>query len=324
MHAQSNYMKIHILSDLHLEFAPYDLDPSARMADVIVLAGDIHLGLQGLQWACDLLASFPGHVIYVAGNHEFYRHDIGATREAMKTFCVGNPRLHYLDNEGVVIDGVRFLGCTLWTDFELFGEDQIQQCLFDGARSLNDFRVIRNGDGRFTTYDSLELHKESLKWLETKLLEEPYNGASVVVTHHCPSFSSVAPRFQEDPVSACFASRLDHFFGHAGLWIHGHTHDSFDYIKRGTRVICNPRGYTRKNSPPENPKFDQALNVEIDDRQPIVSQAIRVFGTLESATKWIENQSLVFGRPPAELLNDQEGIEAVRKVLNAIEYGSPV
>jgi predicted phosphodiesterase len=251
-------MKMHILSDLHLEFS--DFRPPADNADVVVLAGDIHKGDAGIGWA---RANFPDQeIVYVAGNHEFYGRDrletISDLRIAAREFGV-----HFLDDEAVEIGGVRFLGATLWTDFNLFGKERRQFAMAEGQRGLNDFSLIREGAAQFSPADSIRQHKKSLAWVEGEL-QQPFAGKTVVVTHHLPSARSVMERFKHDWLSACFASRLDYLFGPpADLWIHGHTHDSLDYEVMGTRVVCNPRGYVRFNSGPENFDFNPGLLVEV-------------------------------------------------------------
>ncbi len=256
-------MKIHLISDLHLEVSDYQVHSAGLAADVIILAGDIGVGMNGIEFAQDLLKSFKGHVIYLCGNHEFYRHDINVVRQKIREFCGVNQRLHFLDNDEVVIDGVRFVGSTLWTDFALFGEAQKPFCMIDGGRCLNDFRLIRNGDRNFTVQDSIDQHNESIRFLEMKLKKETFAGQTVVVTHHAPSYQSVVPRFAHDLLSACFASNLDHLLGFSSLWCHGHMHDSLAYEVRGTKVLCNPRGYTRYDGAEENGQFDPSLIVEI-------------------------------------------------------------
>jgi predicted phosphodiesterase len=270
-------MKLHIISDLHLEFSEHDVQ--GLEADVIVLAGDIGVGMKGLEWAAKLLSRTDTHIIYVAGNHEFYRHEINSLRKAMKSYCsapVGwtgddsEHRLHFLDDDEVIINGVRFLGSTMWTDFKLFGENMKEDCMSEGERRLNDFRLISILEGAdrwyFSPQDSIDLHNQSLKWLSNKLKNEPFDGQTVVVTHHLPSQQSVVERFKESLVSACFASDLDDLFGYSDLWIHGHTHDSLDYVQNGTRVICNPRGYSRTLGVNENDSFDPKLIIEIDTK----------------------------------------------------------
>lgn len=126
---------------------------------------------------------------------------------------------------------------------------------------LNDFRRIGDGAISFSTGKSIELHEESLAWLRLALTH-PFDGKTVVITHHLPSMSSVAQRYKTDLLSACFASELSHLFGEMSVWIHGHTHDSCDYEMNGTRVVCNPRGYVR-SSHAENPRFNPSLIIQV-------------------------------------------------------------
>ena len=250
-------MRLHILSDLHNEFStfvPVDLG-----ADVIVLAGDIDNGDQGLKWA---RKTWPGHrIVYVIGNHEYYNRELAETLALLRQTAQALD-IDLLEENETVIDGVRFLGATLWTDFEYFGAEDKDMAMEEGQRRLTDFKVIRNGaQGLFTPADSIALHKKSLAWLKARL-DEPFDGKTVVVTHHLPSNKSVPERFMGTPLSACFVSHLDYLFGKMELWIHGHTHDCFDYEANGTRVVCNPKGYVTKRGP-ENPEFDARKIIEI-------------------------------------------------------------
>jgi predicted phosphodiesterase len=252
-------LRLYILSDLHLEQA--DFRPYRTLADVIVLPGDIGHAAEGVLWARN---TFPDQeIIYVPGNHEFYgwrREDrLAEMRKVARATGV-----HLLDNDEVVISGVRFLGSTLWTDFRCFGADVMADAMVEAQQRLNDFRLIaeESTKGKFTPARSIELHEQSLAWLSGKL-EEPFDGKTVVVTHHLPSMKSVAEKYQYDLLTACFASDLDFLFGKMELWIHGHTHSSSDYEVRGTRVICNPRGYERNNHSVENFEFKPALVVAV-------------------------------------------------------------
>ena len=255
-------VKLHILSDLHLEFSTFE--PPATDADVIILAGDIGKGNKGVYWARETFPDKP--ILYVPGNHEFY----GTQRlETLRLLRIAGQQtdVQILDEDEVVLDGVRFLGATLWTDFCLFGEDQKPFAMLAGQQSLNDFRVIYEGQideyrmVKFTPARSIELHEQSLVWLKARL-DEPFDGKTVVVSHHLPSKQSVAARFKESVVSACFASELDHLFGKMDLWVHGHTHDNMDYVANGTRVICNSRGYVTMSGN-ENFDFNPGLVVEL-------------------------------------------------------------
>jgi predicted phosphodiesterase len=245
-------MKILTLSDLHLELSNFK-SPQVDV-DVVVLPGDIHKSNLGIYWARETWPDKP--IVFVAGNHEFYKYDRVNVLDNLR-IAAKEMNVHFLDNEEVIIEGVRFLGCTLWTDFCLFGKDKQTVCMNIARERLSDFAVIHDHGELFTPEHSILLHRQSLEWLESKLLNESFNGKTVVVTHHCPSRESVAPKYQSDLLSACFASRLDHLMGKSELWIHGHTHESFDYELKVTRVVCNPRGYVLRNSV-ENPSFDES------------------------------------------------------------------
>jgi predicted phosphodiesterase len=250
-------MKILVLSDLHNEFDVFK--PVDTSMDVVVLAGDIDNGDKGIIWA---RKTWPGHkIVYVIGNHEYYYRDYARTLALLRKSARAQD-IHLLEDNEAVIDGVRFLGATLWTDFEYFGAAKKAEALDTGQRLLNDFKLIQYGQqGTFTPQDSIELHEESLTWLRARL-DEPFAGTTVVVTHHLPSSRSVPERFMGTPLSACFVSNLDFLFGKMELWIHGHTHDSFDYVANGTHVVCNPRGYISSRGA-ENAEFDAGKVVEV-------------------------------------------------------------
>jgi len=250
-------MRIHVLSDLHIEISSYL--PHKVVCDVVVLAGDIGSSAEGIEWARCVWPS--QEIIYVPGNHEYYGLERTSTLQAMRE-TASKLGVHLLDNDEVVIDGVRFLGSTLWTDFNLFGEDTKQQALIAGQMYLNDFRLIREQGKVFSPERSIELHEASLAWLSSRL-QEDFAGETVVVTHHLPSMQSVADRFKTSMLSACFSSNLDAMFGRSALWIHGHTHDSLDYMQKGTRVLCNPRGYSRYGTDQENFDFNPTFVAEI-------------------------------------------------------------
>lgn len=256
-------MKIQVLSDLHVEISDFRFQDAG--ADVIVLAGDIGKGLLGIQYAQRLLKQTDAEILIINGNHEFYGQDYSSFLSDLRVYAakIGNPRLHFMEGDQVIIKGTRFLGCTLWTDMELFGDRKRLECKHE-ARYMNDFRLIRKDHSlrKFSVQDSVDIHRQSRSWLEI-MLDKLFDGPTVVVTHHLPSFESVATEYSTDLLSACFASRLDHMFGKCDLWIHGHTHTNFDYVKDGTRVVCNPRGYSRYEQDIENYGFDPKLVIEI-------------------------------------------------------------
>lgn len=254
---QSTTMKLLVLSDLHNEISMFK--PSPVDADVVILAGDISLGMRGIAWARQ---SWPSkEIVFVPGNHEYYRSEIGVEREQMESAARAYD-VHVLDRRQVVIRGVRFLGATLWTDFNLFGEAERLNAMQTGLQGLTDFRLIECGDRSFTPEDYAELNRLDTVWLEEKL-DEPFDGKTVVVTHHLPSKRSVAERYKNELMSACFASDLDRLMGKSVLWVHGHTHDSFDYELKGTRVVCNPRGYAPSRNNQENADFNPELLITL-------------------------------------------------------------
>ena len=247
-------MKLHILNDLHIEFE--DFKPPVIDADVVVLAGDIGVGMQALSWVQYRFPDRP--VIYVPGNHEFYHHDIALIDE-LKAQAPDN--IHVLNDDQVEISGARFLGSILWTDFALFGEADKFFAMQQARQGMTDFSIIRNGGRPFTPEDAIKLHTASRDWLAS-MLAKPFAGKTVVVTHHAPSSQSVHPRFARDLLTPAFASNLENMMDGArvALWTHGHMHESYDYEIYGTRVVCNPRGYAPNAL---NPEFRSDWIVEI-------------------------------------------------------------
>lgn len=253
-------MKITILSDLHLGQGALPL-PSTD-ADLVILAGDIARPAPALAWA----ARIGKPTLYVAGNHEFYGSSLAATRQALAAASAGTC-VRVLDDDEVVIDGVRFLGSTLWTDFRLFGDGEPRAQAQAAAQGfMRDFSRIFVDEAMqqpLTPQDTGLLFERHAGWLGERLAQR-HDGPTVVVTHHAPSPSSVHPRFAGSPINAAFVSNVEALMGseRVQLWVHGHTHDSFDYRVRGTRVVCNPRGYAR-DGVNENPHFDPGFTVEI-------------------------------------------------------------
>ena len=259
-------MKIQVLSDLHLEAcegsgATTDekIPHQPPGCDVLVLAGDIHRGYAGMPTFCDV--DVP--VVYVAGNHEFYGHHINRM-SADLTRCASYLGINYLDASEVVIEGVRFLGTTLWTDFALYPGRERES--LDAARnSIYDFSTIRTPSGFLTPEQTVIMHRVAREWLGEQL-STPFDGPTVVVTHHAPSERSNAPRFDGSPLTPAFCSELTELAGLATVWIHGHCHNSSDYCWEGTRVVANPRGYLLSSARPlrwENPDFDPGFVIEV-------------------------------------------------------------
>lgn len=225
-------------------------------ADMTVLAGDIGVGLQGIEWA---LKAFARPVIYVMGNHEFYGQRTMPELWKAARKKVAGTHLHLLENEAVEIDGVRFLGCTLWTDFCLHGQGE-QAAAMKAGLGLNDYWSIlvshpsgyTNNTAFLRPADTLKLHLESRAWLD-KQLSEKSDGKTVVVSHTAPHRGSLHEKYEFDPLSPCFVSNLPGLVERADLWIHGHTHNAFDYRVERCRVVCNPRGYVGETGTGFNP-----------------------------------------------------------------------
>ncbi len=234
-------MKLYILSDLHNEFDLFS--PPQTDADLVILAGDIHVGKQGIDWA---IKNFPDQpVIYVLGNHEYYGRAFPKHITDLKRLAQGT-NIHVLENDSLVRDGIIFLGCTLWTDFKLFGDPRIAG--FQATQTMTDYRRIRVSPQyrRLRSLDTAIIHNKSLRWLHEQLEQLSGNHSKIVIiTHHAPSKRSVAQLDQDDILSAAYASDLDSFVAESSavLWIHGHIHVQQDYQIGSTRMICNPRGY---------------------------------------------------------------------------------
>ena len=232
-------MKIHILCDLHVEFGNFV--PPVVGADVVVLAGDVHVKDRGLQWIFDQKFKIP--VLYVLGNHEFYREKFPGLIDKLKMDAEGT-NVRVLENDSVDIGGYRFFGCTLWSDMTLLGDPRAASVF--AAEAMNDYRLIRHSKTfrRLQPSDTVSRHSKSVKKLR-EFLKAGNPERTIVVTHHAPSIQSVPDRYRTDPVTPAFASNLEDFIleHKPHLWIHGHTHESFDYHIGKTRIVCNPRGY---------------------------------------------------------------------------------
>ncbi|MEP7298749.1 MAG: metallophosphoesterase [Burkholderiales bacterium] len=265
-------MKLLILSDLHLEWAPYRLQEGTEF-DAVVLAGDISQGPKAVAWA-QRDSTFAGKpVLLVPGNHEFYGLERERTLEIMREQAQ-RSNVHVLDRDELVLTGaagehVRILGATLWTDFAVDGPP-IAAAMEVARVGLNDFAgSIRqrqgHGQRRFTPEDSACEHELSRSWLAQRLAQPcPERSATVVVTHHGPSARSIVPAYEGDDLNPCFVSELPaSFFELPQLWIHGHIHSSVDYCIGRTRVVTNPRGYRRRDSSFENGAFRPDLVIEV-------------------------------------------------------------
>ena len=247
-------MKIRILSDLHLEFLDYSPPPGGE--DVVVLAGDIHTKRRAIDW---VIKHFRVPVIYVPGNHDYWGENLSLLASKLKA-KIGNHPIHVLDGASVVIDNVRFFGATFWTDFELYGKRE--HAMYEAQTRMRDYKKIRHSAEykRFTPQTALRQHF-SARLAMKAWLDEPFEGKTVVVSHHAPSRRSLELSSKNHILDAAYASNLEEYMNpNLNLWIHGHVHDSMDYLVNGTRVVCNPRGYAPKDV---NPDFKERFIVEL-------------------------------------------------------------
>ncbi|MFD2301957.1 metallophosphoesterase [Roseibacillus ishigakijimensis] len=247
-------MRIQVLSDLHIEFGAFDF-PRVD-ADLVVLAGDVHVKLNGVRWIKENIPDTP--VVYLAGNHEYYGEKIPRLRDKIREEAEGT-NIHFLENEFVEFGGYRIFGATLWTDMELLGDHHVG-CL--EAVRMNDYKRIRKTPSyqKLRPVDTRLLHAESVRSIR-QFLEAGDSRRSVIVTHHAPSIRSLPHRRRTEPISCAYASNLDSFIENLSplLWIHGHIHHSQDYEIGDTRILSNPRAYL--DDP--NPSFDPELVVDL-------------------------------------------------------------
>ncbi|QXH59329.1 metallophosphoesterase family protein [Pseudomonas azerbaijanorientalis] len=242
-------MKIQIYSDLHLGFARFDPVPSD--ADVVILAGDIDIKSRGVKWASEV---FGRPVIYVCGNHEFYGGHTERTLRKMKEAAA--PHVHVLENETLILNQTRYLATTAWTDYSSTGD--VVAAKRAAWEWMSDYTVIRTDESyrRLRPDDLIAKSKAAYAWL-TQELEKPFEGKTVVVTHHAPALDHVGDEHPESLIAA-YANDWPELLGKADLWVYGHTHVAADFLKNGCRVVSNPRGY-----PNQKTGFDPDFLIEI-------------------------------------------------------------
>lgn len=258
-------MRLLVLSDLHLNIwrghhPKTDLD--ICKPDVVILAGDIHSGTKAVPWAVETFPGIP--VLYVHGNHEAYGDNLDTTQKKILAECNETTTVHFLHGSEFRLDNVRFFGWPLWTDFKLFGEWRRLDAMNAAHAYMNDYQAIRiasAGYRKLRPADTAAFHASQKETLQ-QFIDSPFEGKTVVITHMAPSIKSVADRYCSDIVSAAYASNLDHMVDQVDLWVHGHTHDSFDYHIGKGRVICNPCGYPYGGRT-ENAQFNPNLIIEI-------------------------------------------------------------
>jgi predicted phosphodiesterase len=263
-------MRVAVCSDLHLEFGDIVLKNTDN-AEVLILSGDImvaqdlhdhpqvhpndptqisNLGRRqaAAQRYRDFLSrcsfQFP-HVIFIAGNHEFYHGKFYASIDYLREECAKFPNVYFLEQDTKEINDVVFMGGTLWTDMNK-GDPLTLHAV---GSMMNDFRIIKNDKRNYasmSTQDVAFRHRQTLEYFKI-ILSEKKDKKCVVVGHHAPSFESVAEMYHNDTLmnGGYFSNLTEFILDHPqiALWTHGHMHNVSDYKVGDTRVICNPRGY---------------------------------------------------------------------------------
>ena len=272
-------MKIQLLSDLHLEANPGFVPQPAPDADVLVLAGDIGSYQQHPQHGCMAEpdwglrrfsprpehAGWPVPVLFVPGNHEYDGRDFDATHAALRETCE-RLGIQWLERRNLVWQGVRFVGTTLWADYDAVAlsapESQRLSQRGKAFRAANFYLQKMATTRQGVLFDAAAMRDEALRcqaWL-AQALAEPFDGPTVVVTHFAPSLRSADPRYGLTPGTAGFCNALDDLIPRAHLWLHGHLHCAHDYRVEGCRVVANPLGYAGKG---EQGGFRPACVVEV-------------------------------------------------------------
>jgi predicted phosphodiesterase len=230
-------MKLAIASDIHLDFGDLILK-NKENADILILAGDILATDKFLQ---NVSEEFP-QVIMIMGNHEYYENQYNEVEKELRNKIVPFSNITLLEKECKKIDDITFIGTVLWTDMNK--RDPLTMVSIQ--RMMMDFNLIFKENKFFSAEDSCNEHERSFDYIKHCLAEKT-DEKFVVITHHSPSFRSCHPSFKNQKImNGAFHSNLDDFIfdrPQIKLWIHGHTHSSFDYMINETRIVCNPRGY---------------------------------------------------------------------------------
>lgn len=263
-------MRIQVISDLHNEVLrhftgeePPDLPDVG--ADALVLGGDIDRGRRSVEWAATQTERLGIPAVFVAGNHEFYGCRYPGLLDELRDAALGTG-VYVLERESLVLDGVRFLGATLWTDFAGDGHIPASRAMPVVVENMPDYRYILADDGReedvLTPEVTRECHRRTREWLYRKLAA-PTAEPTVVVTHAAPLLDCAHPEHAMDELGAAFVSDLHPLLAETGpsVWIHGHTHANTDLYHCGVRVLSNQRGYPNETVPGK--PFDPACTVDL-------------------------------------------------------------
>jgi predicted phosphodiesterase len=250
-------LRLWIISDIHLEHAPFS--PPSVDADLVILAGDTAQGADGIGWAREHLDGLP--VLYIAGNHEFYGEDFPGLIDRLRESAQGSS-VHVLENDQIIIGGIRFLGCSMWSDFDFAGAEHRARTMELCGRLVNDYKQISRSDldRPLEPQDTRDAHLVSRSWLSDRLAES-HDGPTVVVTHHSPVTREPPPNRILAAIGGAFATDLRELMSPEAvdLWVFGHIHRCIDTSVNGTRLISNQRGY------PHEPVagFDPGLVIDL-------------------------------------------------------------
>jgi len=252
-------MKVYLASDIHKEFGQQYFLPD-NPVDLIVLAGDIDRGTGAVEVARWFQKKANVPVILLAGNHEAYHGDFHGTIADMRSEAAKYPNIHFLENNCIVIGGIRWLGATLWSNFGIQGPRRVKKSKKIAEQFIADFRLIRCRNRSLTADDIIERFVESYTWLEQKLAK-PFEGKTVVVTHFAPHRAAIHARYLQyggDELTPYFVPDCSKLMQQYRIdaWMYGHTHNSVDVVvENGTRVVSNQQGYPREDARYTN--FDQ-------------------------------------------------------------------
>ena len=267
-------MKIQIVSDLHLEFSDINIQ-NTKGADVLILGGDIMLaekvlkpeseyGVRFRDFLKRVSFQFP-HVIYIAGNHEFYGGYWSKSLEQLRMACGVHDNIYFLERDTKIIDDVVFVGGTLWTDMNKFDPLTLHAV----RDMMSDYRAINNdakGFIKLKPADTCERHRQTRDYIK-QIVSDNKDKKIVVVGHHTPSFQSCHEQYSNDYImNGAYHSDLSNIMldnPQIKLWTHGHTHHCFDYVIGETRVVCNPRGYHQTSGWCEDTGWDPEKVVEV-------------------------------------------------------------
>lgn len=232
-------MLLQIVSDIHLEFRKEWFPP--KIGDSIALLGDIgYVDCGNYSKLLDYVSANYEHVFLIAGNHEYYNYMPPHLIYYLTRLVSGYYNVHFLNNSSIVVDGIRFVGTTLWSHIPYEHGWSVMS-------GINDYRYIIGSHYEVTN----QWHATAVNYLKEQLEDKT---KTVVLTHHSPLFE------YEGKFSYAYGTDLSSLFKPwLQLWAHGHTHQFRDEVHNQTRIVSNPLGY-----PKEATGFDSSFVVKIE------------------------------------------------------------